>query len=108
MKRFRGMSDPYELVGAVTGILERGAQLLDLLGDPRLGARLLGSAEAEITKTDYVRNRRERQILEEITSGVRTSVGDAEFDAEFEAGKELDSRDAHDALLDALEESLQD
>ncbi len=108
LQRFRGMPDPYELVGGVLWTLVRGADLVNLLGDPPLGARLLGSAEALVDAKGYVRNGREQRILQEITSGIRSELSDAEFEREFAVGRNMDTRDAHDALLPALEESLQD
>lgn len=108
LQRFRGMPDPYELVGGVLWTLVRGAQLLTLLGTSDLAARLLGSAQALVEEKEYARDGRELTILDEITTEVQASMSGSRFDDEFEVGQGMDTRDAHDALLAALEESLQD
>ncbi|MDX1469410.1 MAG: adenylate/guanylate cyclase domain-containing protein [Acidimicrobiia bacterium] len=108
LKDFRGMPDPYELVGAVTWINEAGALILDRFGEHALASRLIGSADALNREKGYVRGAEREGRLKEVETSLRVHLGDAAFTAAYEEGTLMDSRDAHDALLAALEESLQD
>ena len=107
LRRFRGMPDPYEFTYVVSWILRQGARLTNLLGIHELAARLLGSSQATLDEKGYVMGGYDRERVNEITDSIRNDLGDA-FDTAYAVGMDADGRDAHDELLAALEETLQD
>lgn len=107
LRGFRGIPDPYELTYVVSWILRQGARLTSLLGRHELAARLLGSSQATLDEKGYVMGGYDIERVREIAESIQTSLGDA-FEAAYASGMEADGRDAHDELLAALEESLQD
>lgn len=108
ISKFRSMPDPYEVIAVVTWIMELGAEVLDRLRRPHLAARLLGSADAATREKAYVRGGNRLRRVGEIEHSLRGQLGDDAFDEEFHSGSALDTRDAHDALLEALEEHNQE
>ncbi|MDX1468143.1 MAG: adenylate/guanylate cyclase domain-containing protein [Acidimicrobiia bacterium] len=108
LRKFQSMPDPYELAAVVSWIMELGAEVLARLERPRLAAQLIGAAETVTKEKAFERGGDRVRRLADIESSLRSQLGDETFDEEFRAGTQLDSRDAHDALLAALEESLQD
>ncbi len=84
--------------------LVRGAELVHRVGRSDIAARLLGASKAILDEKGYVRDGYDRRKAEMVEDKVRETMGSEEFDSAYAEGEAMDSRDAHDILLAALEE----
>ncbi|MDX1469409.1 MAG: adenylate/guanylate cyclase domain-containing protein [Acidimicrobiia bacterium] len=104
LQTFRGIPDPYELAYVIALQLVRGAELVHRVGRSHVAATLLGTSRAILDEKGYVRDGYDGRRAKMVEDMVRETIGSHEFDLAYAEGVAMDSRDAHDILLSALEE----
>lgn len=88
--------------GAWASLLAEGARLVTKLGDPSLGAALLGAQEALIERIGYVLRPYQTQWFDRARDAVRETISDEVFGAKRDEGRQLALRQAIDRLLDSI------
>lgn len=104
LSRFRGVPGADDVVWVVQWYLIQGARLMHHLGEPVIGATLLGAADASLRTKGYVRKWDEQEELDTAYSGVRESIEPHEFEAASQKGEETDPGEALRLLAEMLEQ----
>lgn len=91
-----------EDVGGWSMVLSEGSRLVTGLGDPSLGALLIGAFGALVTEKRYAVRPYQIQWLEAASNLSRMRLGPEEFESNREKGSELSLTEALDQLIESI------